>query len=115
MALVPFNQDLNRLVLVVRGAAAGNYKITWGTECHTYSAVQLAKGVNLAADFAQNPFCPSFRKLDDAVVAKQAYETHQVHDLFHGSEGRSNMEAVVARSEAERARWPKPSVRRCGR
>jgi lysophospholipase L1-like esterase len=36
MALVPFNQDLNRLVLVVRGATAGNYKITWGTECRTY-------------------------------------------------------------------------------
>jgi hypothetical protein len=59
--------------------------------------------VNLAADFAQNPFCSSFHKLDDAVAAKQTYETHQVQDLLHGPEGRSNLEAVVARSEAERA------------
>ena len=29
MALVPFNRELNRLMLVVRGAATGNYKITW--------------------------------------------------------------------------------------
>jgi lysophospholipase L1-like esterase len=103
MALVPFNRELNRLTLVVRGAATGNYKITWGTESHSYPAAQLAQGVNLAADFVQNPFCPSFRKLDDAVAAKQAYETHQVQNLFHGPEGRSNLEAVVVRSEAERA------------
>jgi lysophospholipase L1-like esterase len=103
MALVPFNQDLNRLVLVVRGAEGGSYKVAWGAECHRYSAAQLAKGVNLAADFVQNPFCQAFHKLDQAVAAKQTYETHQVQELFHGAEGRSNIEAVVARSEAERA------------
>ena len=103
MALVPFNRELNRLTLVVRGAATGNYKITWGGESRTYSAAQLAQGVNLAADFVQNSFCPSFHKLDEAVAAKQAYETHQVQNLFHGPEGRSNLEAVVVRSEAERS------------
>ena len=59
--------------------------------------------MNLAADFVQNSFCPSFHKLDEAVAAKQAYETHQVQNLFHGPEGRSNLEAVVVRSEAERS------------
>ncbi|MCY2992210.1 MAG: SGNH/GDSL hydrolase family protein [Planctomycetota bacterium] len=103
MTLVPFHQELNRLLLVVKGGAAASYKITWGEESHTYSAVQLGQGVNLAADFVANPFCEAFRKVDEGVLAKQAYETRQVKSLFHGKEGKADLEATVAKTEAERA------------
>ena len=48
MTLIPFNQDLNRLMLVAKGGKASGYKVTWGEETKTYSSAQLAKGVNLA-------------------------------------------------------------------
>jgi hypothetical protein len=41
--------------------------------------------------------------VDDAVAAKQAYETRQIKDLFHGPEGRADMEATVALTEKTRA------------
>jgi hypothetical protein len=103
MTLVPFNQELNRLMLVAKGGAAANYKVTWGNESHVYSAAQLAKGVNLAADFADNPFLETFKKVDAAVAAKQAYETRQIRTDFHSREARDDMAATVGRTEAERA------------
>lgn len=103
MALVPFNQDLNRFILVGRGGKASQYKVTWGPNSKTYSAEALEKGVNLADDFAENPFSEAFRKVDDAVAAKQAYETKQVKQIFHGPEGKQDMEKAVAKTEAERA------------
>jgi hypothetical protein len=83
MALVPFNQELNRLTLVGKNASAKNYKVTWGAQSRTYSAAALAKGVNLAADFAENPFLAAFKKVDSAVSAKQIYETKQIKAIFH--------------------------------
>lgn len=104
MTLVPFNEDLNRLKLVVKGGAAGSYRITWGATAKTYSTDQLAKGVNLAADFEVNPFSEAFAKVDEAVAAKQNYETRQIKTLFHGDEGRVDMEATVALTEKARKR-----------
>jgi lysophospholipase L1-like esterase len=103
MALVPFNEDLNRLILVAKNGSAKSYKVTWGPTTKSYSAQQLAKGVNLAADFALNPFSDAFKKVDEAVYAKQAYETTQIKKSFRSPEAKANMEAVVAKTEAERA------------
>ena len=83
MTFVPFNQELNRLMLMANNTAAPKYKVTWGTESHSYSAEQLKKGVNLAADFAVNPFSEAFTKLDKAVAFKQSYETKQIKQVFH--------------------------------
>jgi lysophospholipase L1-like esterase len=102
MTLVPFNQELNRLLLVVKGGAAASYTITWGRQSRTYSAAQLAAGVNLAADFPDNPFVESFNTVDRAVAAKQAYETHQVKDLLHGKQAQADLQAVATATEAER-------------
>lgn len=102
MALVPFNQELNRLTLIVRSGKAPGYRVTWGEHSRTYSSAQLGDGVNLAADFVINPFTESFRKVDEAVAKKQAYETRQVKMLFHGEEGRADMEATVALTEKAR-------------
>lgn len=101
--LVPFFQELNRLQLVVRGTTASQYEVTWGDQSRTYSAEQLAKGINLAADFEINPFSEAFRRVDEAVAAKQAFETNQIKKVFHGAEGKANMEAAVTKTEAERA------------
>ena len=103
MEVAPFNQELNRFRLVVKNATAANYKVTWGEEAKSYSAAELSAGVNLAVDFAVNPFSEAFKRVDDAVGAKQAYETTQIKKIFHGDEGKKDMEAAVKRTEAERA------------
>jgi len=39
--------------------------------------------VNLADEFAVNPFSDPFKKVDAAVIAKQNYETKQIKQIFH--------------------------------
>jgi hypothetical protein len=102
MTLVPFNEDLNRLTLVAKGTTASNYRVTWGGESKTFTGDQLARGVNLAAEFASNPFAGAFAKVDAAVAVKQAYETKQIKQVFHSPEAKVDMEAVAARTEKER-------------
>jgi lysophospholipase L1-like esterase len=102
MELVPFNQDLNRLMLVARNGAAAKYRVSWGDQSRTYTAAELAKGINLAGDFAENPFSDAFKQVDEAVGRKQAYETRQIKDLFHGPEGRTNMTLTEALTEEVR-------------
>lgn len=103
MALVPFNQELNRLMLVVKNGTAEKYRITWGSDSREYTADQVSKGINLADEFANNPFCEAFKKVDEAVAAKQNYETRQIKDLFHGPEGHADLAATVALTEEVRA------------
>jgi lysophospholipase L1-like esterase len=103
MNLVPFNQDLNRLMLVVNGGKASSYQITWGLTNRTYSAQQLAAGINLAADFEANPFSDAFKAVDEAVARKQEFETTQIKKLFHGDAGKTDMEKTVTDSEKDRA------------
>lgn len=102
MTLVPFNAELNRLQLIVKGGSATNYAVTWGNETHDYSAAQLAVGVNLAEDFAVNPFSAAFAKVDAAVAEKQKYETRQIKELFHGPEGQADADATAALTEKAR-------------
>ena len=75
---LPFNQDMNRLTLVVKNLGAEQAKVTWGTDSKVYSRADLEKGVNLAADFRHNPFVPAFQKMQQAVAAKQNYETYMI-------------------------------------
>jgi hypothetical protein len=103
MALVPFNEDFNRLLLVVKHAKAPRYKVTWGDASHVYSSSELKHGVNLAADFSVNPFSSAFAAVDDAVAKKQAYETKQIKEMFHGAAGKADMEKTVAETEEKRA------------
>lgn len=102
MAVVPFNSELNRLLLIVKNGDAAKYRVTWGVEKHEYTAEELAKGVNLAEDFVNNPFSEAFAVVDKAVAVKQEYETRQIKDLFHGREGQADMEATVALTEKAR-------------
>jgi hypothetical protein len=101
--LIPFDEELNRFILIGKNGAAKNYKVTWGTETKTFSAQQLEHGINLAREFPTTPFGEAFAKVDAAVAAKQDYETKQIKQSFRSSEAKADMEAVAAKTEAERA------------
>ena len=102
MALIPFNRDLNRLVLKAMGGRAKSYKVTWGSESKVFKPAELARGVNLADEFPVNPFSETFAKVDAAVAAKQAYETKQIKQSFRSKEAKDDMEGVAAQTEKER-------------
>ena len=79
---IPFNQDLNRLTLVVHNLKSGSAKVTWGRESKAFTRQQLADGVNLAAEFPKNPFCDAFVAVDKFVARKQAFEQALVYGAF---------------------------------
>jgi hypothetical protein len=101
VALADFQKKLNRLILRVAGAKTAQVKVTWGESSQIFTAAQLAKGVNLAAEFPQNPTSPTFAKIWKAVAEKQAYETKQIKTLFRSPEAKKDMEAVVKSSQVE--------------
>ena len=102
MRFSKINKDLNRFVLIVKNGQSDKYKITWGNESKSYSSEQLGRGVNLADEFPSNPFSAAFDKVDNAVGEKQAYETRQIKDLFHGREGAADKEMTAALTEKAR-------------
>lgn len=61
--LFPFNDDLNRLTLVVRDSPAEKIKITWGSQSKVFDRAALEQGINLAAEFLDNPFVEPFERL----------------------------------------------------
>jgi len=80
---IPFNQDINRFMLVVKNAKPGQYKVTFGKASQTYSAEQLTQGINLAADFLDNPFGDQFRQVENTIRDQQNYETQLIKNYFH--------------------------------
>jgi lysophospholipase L1-like esterase len=101
--LTRFHQELNRLTLIVKNPAADRYEVTWGVEHKIFTGKELALGVNLAQAFRINPFCEAFGAVDSAVVAKQAYETKQIKQIFHGPEGQADLEDVARKTEEQHA------------
>jgi len=100
MALVPFNQDLNRLILIVKNGIGNRFSVTWGNEKKTFSSEQLANGINLAAEFPSNPFTEAFTKVDAAVAAKQEFETHEMKTDFRPKGNlRAPIEDVIPQTE----------------
>jgi lysophospholipase L1-like esterase len=80
---MPFNEELNRFRLVVTGLGAPKAKVTWGKDSREYSAAELEKGVNLAADFLDNPFSEPFRQIEGAIFQKQQMETPLVKQAMN--------------------------------
>ena len=103
MALSDFNNLFNRFRLVVKNPTASSYTVTWGPTTRTFTADQLTAGINLAAEFVRTPFDPAFKKIDEAVAKKQAYETRQIKTLFHGEEGKTDIRSTVALTEKVRS------------
>ncbi len=107
MSLVPFDVDFNRFLLQVESPQAKSYNVTWGSETHTFTAEQLAKGVNLAHEFIANPMVEPFAKIMAAVSKKQEYETRQIKNLVHGPEGAADLEATFTVTEKAHAVFEK--------
>jgi lysophospholipase L1-like esterase len=80
---LPFNQELNRFLLIVSGGKAARYKVTWGDTAKEFTAAELAGGINLAAEFLDNPFCRPFQQVEAAIRKQQAVETPLVKGLLH--------------------------------
>jgi lysophospholipase L1-like esterase len=79
---LPFQQDFNRFELVVRNLKSEKAKVTWGKESKLFSREQLEKGINLAAEFLNNPFSAAFQKVDDRVKEKQEFETVMIKNHY---------------------------------
>jgi lysophospholipase L1-like esterase len=80
----PFNDDLNRYLLVVKGLRGSQAKVTWGTKSLNFPAADLAKGINLAAAFATHtPFDAQFAKVEAAVWAQQEPQLTYLLYFFH--------------------------------
>ncbi len=81
---LPFNQDLNRYTLIVANPPAGTtkLKITWGKQSKEFPIADLAKGINLAAEFLDNPFAEPFKKVQDTIAQQQQFETLLVKQLL---------------------------------
>jgi lysophospholipase L1-like esterase len=79
---IPFNQDLNRFTLVVKNAGSDRVKVTWGNTAKEFSAADLEKGINLAAEFLDNPFVAPFRAEHDRIHAKEEWETKAIKNFY---------------------------------
>ncbi len=84
LPFIPFNKELNRLTLVVKNLSAPKAKITWGKTSKVFDREALEKGVNLADEFIDNPFCEQFQKMEQLIAAKQSFETMLIK-TFNGS------------------------------
>jgi lysophospholipase L1-like esterase len=93
---IPFNEDLNRFLLVVKNPGAEKVKVTWGKGTKEFAAADLAKGVNLAAAFLDNPFCEPFKAVERKIASKQGMEVDLVKNLLH------NLPAYVRRAPEEK-------------
>jgi lysophospholipase L1-like esterase len=100
MALIPFTQDLNRFMLIVKNGSAHQYRVTWGRESKIFPAEQLERGINLSVEFPSNPFTEAFAKVDAAVAAKQEFETREMKTDFRPNGNlRATIEEVISQTE----------------
>lgn len=80
---LPFNAELNRLLLVVTGGKAERYQVSWDRHTKQFTAAHLATGINLAAEFLENPFSKPFAEVERKIRAQQGFETPLVKALLH--------------------------------
>ena len=82
LPFVPFNDDLNRFILVVTNLPGENATVKWGSASKTFTRERLAKGVNLAAEYQDNPFSKPFQNVLGAIGRKQTYETLMIKGII---------------------------------
>ncbi|MDB6137932.1 MAG: GDSL-like Lipase/Acylhydrolase [Verrucomicrobiaceae bacterium] len=78
-----FNDELNHFTLIVTGLTSAKADVQWGKGKKTFTKQQLETGVNLAAEFIDNPFVPAFDKLMAAVANKQNFETLMIKNTLN--------------------------------
>src|SRR5204862_6120992 len=58
--------------------------VTWGKQTKRFSAADLGKGINLAAEFLDgNPFAEAFAQREQLIAQQQVFETPAVKTLLH--------------------------------
>ncbi len=82
LEVLPFNAELNRLQLVVTGSSSARVKVTWGRWTKIFEAEEMANGVNLSAEFLDNPFSAPFKAVENAVSKQQQYEATGVGSIW---------------------------------
>lgn len=75
LEFIDFNDRLNRFTLKVKGLVSPKAKVIWGGKEKVFSSKALAQGINLAAEFFENPFNMPFKQVSNAVRHKQNFET----------------------------------------
>ncbi|HEU0009306.1 MAG TPA: SGNH/GDSL hydrolase family protein [Verrucomicrobiae bacterium] len=78
---LPFNEKLNRFTLRVKNLEAPRAMVAWSGESKPFTREQLTAGVNLAAQFDTTPFDGQFKKVVNAIAAKQNFETLMIKNL----------------------------------
>jgi lysophospholipase L1-like esterase len=81
---LPFNEELNRFILAAKNIDVdAECKVTWGNAAKQYTGGKLAKGINLAAEFLDNPFSEPFRRCEEVILKQQVFETTLTRRLLH--------------------------------
>jgi lysophospholipase L1-like esterase len=78
LPFLPFAQDLDRFLLVVKGLTTAQAKVTWGETSKTFARADLEKGINLPVEFLSNPFGKAWANLDSAVAQQETWETFMI-------------------------------------
>ena len=55
--------------------------VTWSGESKSFTREQLTAGINLAAQFDKTPFDSQFKKVVNAIAAKQNFETLMIKSI----------------------------------
>ncbi len=82
LPFIPFNAELNRFTLVVKGLKTPKARVAWGESAQSFSREALEAGINLAAEFPENPFREAFEKVDGLVGKKQNFETTMIKEVI---------------------------------
>jgi len=80
---IPFNEELNRFKLIVKNPVGKMVKVTWGTASKEFSADDATRGINLAAEFPENPFSACFAEAELKIREKQFAESPLSKELLH--------------------------------
>jgi lysophospholipase L1-like esterase len=113
LPFVPFQENLNRFTLIVKNLPGKQAEVKWGNASKTFDSEQLAKGINLAAEFVDdNPFTAPFDRVMKAVEEKQKHETdmikgpvNTVGKLKAGNPADPKLAEAVAASETAWTQW----------
>jgi hypothetical protein len=101
LPFVPFQQDLNRFELVVRNLPGEKAEVVWGSEKKVFSKAELENGINLAAEFLNNPFSVPFALLLRDISSKQMFENWMIRNFY--SNFRTHMTDIDSDAESMKA------------
>jgi len=96
LPFVPFQQDLNRFELKVSNLPSAKAEVSWGSQKKVFSKDELEKGVNLAAEFLDNPFSAQFNQLLNELGTKQNLETFMIKSFI------TNIKVLTAYSDGDK-------------